>query len=534
MLSFRLSCLLALAALALAPAFPASAGSSPLAQQQVLKRGNGAEPESLDPALVQSVPASDIVADLFEGLTALDVEGAVVPGVARAWRQRDALTWEFDLRESSWSDGRPVTADDFVYAWRRYLDPRTAAQTASSFDYFLFNGREVNSGQVAPDLLGVRALDPLRLEVRTAFPVPYLPEIVAHGNFVPVPRHAIEQYGAHWARPGTLVGNGAFTLDKWVVNGQITLLRNPQYWDAEHVLLQQVQYASVEDHVAELKLYQAGELDITKGLPAGSFTRLQKTNKHELHVTPTLSLRYFSLNNTDPLLADKRVRQALSMVIDRDILAERITANGERAAYSVALQGTTGARQTQPYEWVQWPMADRVKAAAALLSQAGVAPGTPLKIVYNTNDLHKRVALFMASEWQSKLGLRTTLENMEFRVLLRERNAGNFQVARDGWVADYRDIGSMLSIVRCRSKQNSNRNCNEQAERLLEQAQNEPDDAARIDLQTRATTLIMQDYPMIPLAQMADAHLVKPHVGGYGTQNALGRYRSQYLYIKAR
>ncbi|RYF49462.1 MAG: peptide ABC transporter substrate-binding protein, partial [Comamonadaceae bacterium] len=310
----------------------------------------------------------------------------------------------------------------------------------------------------------------------------------------------------------------------------ITLQRNPRYWDVDAVKLTQVNYLTIEDHSSEYKLYQAGELDMTRGVPAGSFPRLKVERPAELKSIPSLSLRYFSLNNSDALLADKRVRQALSMVIDRDILVERILADGQIPAYSVLIDGIAGARVV-PYDWAQWPMARKIELARSLLAQAGVRPGTRVKISYNTNDVHKKVALFLAAEWKQKLGIETSLENMEFRVLLRERNAGNFQIARDGWVADYRDATSMLTIVRCRSAQNSNKNCSEEAETLLMQAQQAPDDATRADLQTRAAALIMQDYPMVPLSQGTQAHLVKPYVAGYGESNPIGRQRSRYLTI---
>lgn len=500
--------------------------------RQVLNRGNGSEPESLDPALVQSVESGFIIDDLFEGLTALDAHGEVVPGIAHAWRQTDPTTWRVDLRESRWSNGEPLTADDFIYAWQRYFDPRTAAPSASSFDTFFLNASAILAGEMPATALGVTAPTPLQLQIRTAYPVPFLPEILAHHPFVPVHRATVERHGKQWTRPGQLVSNGAFVLADWRVNDRVTVARNPHYWDAQAVKLDQVNFLTIEDHTSEYKLYQAGEMDMTRGVPPGSFPRLKVERPNELKATPSLNLRYFSLNNTDPLLAEKRVRQALSMVIDRDVLVQRIMADGQIPAYSVLIDGIAGARLV-PYEWAQWPMAQRVSAAQALLREAGVAAGTRVKISYNTNDMHKKVSLFLAAEWKKKLGIETTLENMEFRVLMRERNTGNFQIARDGWVADYRDATSMLTIVRCRSLQNSNRNCNETAEALLVQAQRAPDQATRTDLQTQATALIMQDYPMLPLSQGTQPHLVKTYVGGWGENNPIGRQRSRYLHILA-
>jgi oligopeptide transport system substrate-binding protein len=242
-------------------------------------------------------------------------------------------------------------------------------------------------------------------------------------------------------------------------------------------------------------------------------------------------VRYYSLNNNDPLLKDVRVRQALSMVIDRDIMAKRIVADGSKPAFSVLIEGIKGGSPTT-YDWAEWPMEKRVKHAQALLKAAGVQPNTRLGLVYNTSDYHKKMALFVASEWRPKLGLLTDLENMEFRALILRGQSGDYQVARDAWIADFNDATSMLNVVRCDSTQNSNRNCNREAEALIFKAQAERDPASRTAMQTRATEMIMRDYPSISVLQSTHVRLVKVHVGGWGNDNPLDRYRSRDLYIK--
>lgn len=497
---------------------------------QMLTRGNGGEPESLDPALAQSVGASNVMRDLFEGLTSIAADGKLMPGMASSWERTDPTTWLFTLREARWSNGDPVTAEDFVFAWRRLFDPTTAAIYASTFQPLVLNASAVLKGERPPETLGVRALSPTLLEVRTAHPTPFFDEVLAHAAFFPVHRATVQSHGAHWTRPGNLVGNGAFTLSEWHVNDRIILEKNPAYWDATNVHLTRVNYLAVEDPAAEIKLYLSGETDFTNSLPAGSYRQHEKARPDELHNSLTLGLRYYSLNNEDPLLKDRRVRQALSMVIDRDILTGRILADGQPLAYGVLVDGISGADNV-PYDWTEWPMKKRVETAQALLSQAGVAVGTRLSIAYNTSDYHKKMALFVASEWKTKLGLDTVLENMEFRVLLKRRNAGQYQVARDGWVADFTDATSMFTIVRCHAEQNSNRSCNPEAESLIEQAENSGDDEQRHALLTRAAGLIMQDYPMIPISQFTHPRLIKPYVGGYDDGNPLERYRSRDLYI---
>ncbi|MBJ7264518.1 MAG: peptide ABC transporter substrate-binding protein, partial [Burkholderiaceae bacterium] len=233
----------------------------------------------------------------------------------------------------------------------------------------------------------------------------------------------------------------------------------------------------------------------------------------------------------DPVLKDVRVRQALSMVIDRDIMAQRIVDDGSIPAYSVLVRGVEGGSPTT-YDWASWPMEKRVQHAQALLKEAGIKPKTRLSLVYNTSDYHKKMALFVASEWRTKLGLNTDLENMEFRALIHRRQAGEYQVARDAWIADYNDAFSLLTVVRCDSVQNSSRSCHREGDNLILAAQAELDPASRSAMQTRATEMIMLDYPVIPVLQSTSPRLVKPYVGGYGDDNPLDRYRSRDFYIQ--
>jgi oligopeptide transport system substrate-binding protein len=227
---------------------------------------------------------------------------------------------------------------------------------------------------------------------------------------------------------------------------------------------------------------------------------------------------------------DVRVRKALSLVIDRDILAQKVTADGQFPAYSVMVNGISGADVT-PYEWSTWPMAKRVAEAKSLLEKAGIKPGTKFTFTYNTSEYHKKMAVFAASEWKTKLGLDIDTESMEFKVLLKKRHDGAFQIARNGWVADYNDATTFLTLVRCDSDQNDNRNCNRQAEALIEQGSQSTDVVKRKKLLTQASKMIMDDYPMLPLLQYSTPRLVKAYVGGYSLLNALDRFRSKDLYI---
>ena len=516
-------------------AFSAAAANVPagvtLASKQEWIRSNGAEPETLDPALAESVSANQIMRDLFEGLTATDSSGKTVPGVAESWKQTNPTTWVFTLRKGAqFSNGSPITAEDFVYGWRRFLDPKTASPYSTTLAPFILNGMDVAEGKKPGTELGIKALGKDQLEVKTPFPVAYLLDLLTNTQFAPINKDVINKFGKEWTKPGNMVGNGAFALKEWRVNSVIVVEKNPRYWDAKSVVLNKVSFLAVEDSNADVKLFQSGESEMVYQLPPSSYEELKKSNPSEIKNGPMLGLRYYSLNNTDPLMKDVRVRKALSMVIDRDVLASKVTADGQIPAYGVIVKGVEGADVTA-YDWAKWPMDKRVAEAKKLLADAGIKPGTKLRFTYNTDPYHKKMAIFAASEWKTKLGLETEMDNLEFKVLLKKRHDGDFQIARNGWIADYNDATTFLTIVQCDSDQNDNKNCNRKAEELINQGNQAQDPVKRRALLTEAARLIMDDYPMIPLLQYTLPRLLKPWVGGYHESNPMDRFRSKDFYI---
>jgi oligopeptide transport system substrate-binding protein len=502
-----------------------------LAAKQEMVRNNGSEPESLDPAYIESVPAGEIDRDLFEGLTSTDHHSNVVPGVAESWKQIDATTWVFKLRKNAtWSNGTPVTAEDFVYSWRRFLDPKTAAKIATTYAVYLANGMEVVNGKKPVTALGVRAIDAQTLEVKTAGPVPFLPSVVSVAQYGPQPRAVVEKFGKDWTKPGNIVSNGAYVLKDWQVNSKVVVEKNPNYWDAANVQLTRVTFLCVEDGNADLKLYQSGEEDYLYQVPPGAYNALKAQYPKEIRNGPLLGLRFYALNNEDPLFKDVRVRKALSMVIDRNILSEKVTADGQAPLYGLAVKGL-GAIQQSRYDWADWPMDKRVAEARKLLADAGVKPGTKMKFTYNNSDYHKKMAIFAASEWKTKLGLDTEMDSLEFKVLIRKRHDGDFQIARHGWVATFNDATLFLALIQCGSEVNDQRSCNRKADELIAQGNAATDPAKREALLTQAAKIAMDDYPVIPLLQYSVPRLIKPWVGGYDEANGMDRYRSKDFYI---
>ena len=299
---------------------------------------------------------------------------------------------------------------------------------------------------------------------------------------------------------------------------------------AAHVQLQRVTYLPVEDGFADIKLFEAGQNEFVYQLPPGTYDKLKQQYPKDIRNAPMLGPRYYSLQNKDPAFKDVRVRKALSMVLDRDILAQKITADGQTPSYGLIVKGLEGADMTE-YEWAKWPMQKKVEEARKLLKEAGVAPGTKYVFAYNNSEYHKKMAIFAQSEWKTKLGLNIEMEAMEFKVLLKKRHDGTFQIARNGWLADYNDATTFLALVRCDSDQNNNFNCNRDAEKLIIEGSNQVDMEKRRQLFTRAAKMIMDDYPIVPLLQYSLPRLVKSYVGGYSLENVQDRYRSKDLYI---
>ncbi len=498
---------------------------------QTLVRNNGSEPETLDPALAESVGANNITRDLFEGVTGVNSVGATVPGVAESWTQTAPATWVFKLRPTAkWSNGDAVTAEDFVFGIRRFLDPKTASTYSSSYGPFLLNGADVVKGVKPPAAVGVKAIDKLTLEVKTSGPVSFLPALMSNSNLGPVHKASLEKFGKDWTKPGNLVSNGAFMLREWQVNSRLVLEKNPKYWDAANVQLTRVNYLPIEDGNADVKLYESGDNEWVYQLPPGTYEKLKVQYPKEVRNAPMLGLRYYSYQTLNPVFKDVRVRKALSMVIDRDILSKRVTADGQAPAYSLMVAGVEGADPT-PYEWASWPMDKRVAEAKKLLEQAGVKPGAKFSFTYNTSEYHKKMAVFAASEWKTKLGLSIDTESVEFKVLLKKRHDGDYQMARNGWVADYNDASTFLTLVSCDSDQNDTKYCDRAAQELINQGYQTADPAKRKVLLTQASKQIMEGYPIIPLLQYSLPRLVKAYVGGYSLENAQDRFRSKDLYI---
>ena len=498
-------------------------------------RGNGGEPDSLDPHKGEGTSGASIRRDLFEGLVATAADGSLVPGAAESWDiSADRKTYTFHLRANGrWSNGDPVTAHDFVYGLRRSADPATL----SSYSQVLapiVNADEVIRGELPPESLGVEALDDLNLMISLKGPTPYFLELLTHSTTFPVHPPTVEKFGHRFARPGSLVSNGAYVLDEWVVQSHIRLTKNPFFHDAGNVQMETVYFYPIESPSVELKRYRAGELDWTESVPHQQLDWIRENLSDQLRIAPYFGSYYFGFNVTRPPFRDQPdLRRALTMVIDRDILTEKVTGAGEMPAYTY-VPPVPGYESPLP-EWAHWTKEERLEEARRLYRLAGYGPDRPLQfeIRYNTNENHRRISLALAAMWKQALGVRTTLLNEEFKVFLETRKSKAVTEAfRAAWIGDYQDPFTFLEIMHSTHGQNDVGYSNRHYDALVEESMVEPDPMVRMKMLQEAERVLLEDQPVIPLFFYVSRRLVKPWVKGW--ENSLLDYHpTRYMYVEA-
>lgn len=507
-----------------------------LATKQELVKGNGDEVQSLDPHKIEGVPEANVSRDLLEGLLISDAQGHPIPGVAESWENREGKVWTFHLRTNAkWSNGEPLTAQDFVYSWQRLADPKTASPYASYLQYgHLENIDAIIAGKKSPDTLGVKALDAHTLQVTLSESVPYFYKLMTHPSVSPVYKPAVEKFGEKWTQPENWVGNGAFKLQSHVVNERIVLVRNPYYWDNAHTVLNKVTFLPISSEVSDVNRYfSEGGSDMTyNNLPIELFKKLQRDNPQELHVDPYLCTYYYEINNQKAPFTDPRVRTALKLGLDRDIIVNKVLAQGQKPAYSYTPPATDGAEVIKP-EWFSWSQEKRNEEAKKLLAAAGYTADKPLSfdLLYNTSDLHKKLAIAAAAIWKKNLGVNVRLDNQEWKSFLDTRHQGNFEVARAGWCADYNEPTSFLNTMLSSSSSNTSHYQSAAFDKVMADAAAASDEKARTALYTKAEQVLDKDSVIVPVYYYANTRLVKPYVGGYSGKDPLDNVYDKDLYI---
>ena len=500
--------------------------------------GNGTEPQSLDPHIATGVPEHKIISALMEGLVLKDRETLEPkPGVAESWEiSDDGLVYTFHLRNNArWSNGDAHNAHDYVWSWWRALQP--ALGNLYAYMYFpISNAKEYYEGEISDfEQVGVKALDDLTLQVTLKNPTPYFLQLLDHYSLYPVHRATVEKFGTadqrgtRWTYEGNLVGNGAFQLRDWKINRRVVVERNPYYWNADKVRLNNIVYYPTENAVTEERMFRAGQLHYSGTVPADKIAAYQDNNDPALRINPYLGIYFYRINVRVPQLQDKRVRRALGMTIDRNQITQRILKAGQIPAYAMTPPGTMD----------YYPQSDlRFDPAAArqLLADAGYPNGEGFpttEILYNTSEGHRKIAVAIQQMWKKHLNIDVTLLNQEWKVYLNSEAIGDYQISRAGWIGDYVDPNNFLDMFLCNGGNNRTGWCNPEYDQLiLTDAAEAKTHSERLAIFTQAEKMLLADMPVIPIYIYTSNNLVDPSVKNFDG-NILNQASFSEIYLEA-
>lgn len=505
--------------------------SVPAFAETVYNRGSAAEPESLDPHKTSTVYEAHVLRDLFQGLIMQDKKANIIPGAAESWTvSDDGTVYTFKLRkDAQWSDGSPVTAGDFVFAFQRLEDPATAAEYASML-YPIKNAEAVNSGKAKPEEIGARAVDDHTLEVTLNAPTPYFLEMLTHQATYPVNKASMDKLGAEWVKPGNLVSNGAYTLAEWVPNDHIKLVKNPKFWDADTVKIDVVNYIPTEDRSSAMKRFEAGELDSYDDLPTEQLADLKAKFGDQIRVGPYLGTYYFSIKTDKAPWDNVELRNAISMAIDRDFIADKVWQNSMLPGYSMVPPGIEGYTPAIA-KYADMSQIDREDEAKKIFEKLGYTPDKPLKmqIRYNTSENHKNTAVAI-QEQLKPLGVEVSLLNTDTKThyaFLQEK--GDYDVARAGWIADYKDPETFLGIARKASGNNYSNYDSPAFEAAMDKAAAAGGNPAeRMKDLAAAERILVDEVGNIPILYYSYHDIVSPKLHGF-EDNVMDVHPSRFI-----
>ncbi|HOK63059.1 MAG TPA: peptide ABC transporter substrate-binding protein [Soehngenia sp.] len=491
--------------------------------EKILRTNNSSEPGSLDPALAQGTHESWILNNLFEGLMKHDSTGQIIPGMAKEYTlSEDNLTYTFTLRDDiKWSNGDPVTAQDFEFAWKRALDPELAADYAYQL-YYIKGAEKYNSGEGTVDEVAVKALDDKTLEVTLEAPTAYFLDLCAFYTYYPVNK-AVAEANPDWAKdPSTYVSNGAFKLKSWEHNAKITLAKNENYYDKDNIKLDGIDFDIIEDENTAWQKYEGGEYDILVTLPQAVVAQLKAENNPELQIGPEVGTYYYNLNNDKKPFNNKKVRQALVYALDRQTIVDKIAQGGQIPATGIVPPGLLDENGEDYRKTTGDFIGYDLEKAKALLAEGLAEEGMTVEdfnaqgfvLLYNTSEAHKKIAQAAQEMWRTNLGLEVGLENVEFQVKLDREKAGDYDISRAGWIGDYSDPMTMLDLWYTDGPFNDANYSNPEYDKLIDIAKGTADQKVRFDAMRKAEKILMEDVPIVPVYFYTQPYAVKPYVTG--------------------
>ena len=508
-------------------------------EQQIYHHGNGSEPQGIDPHIVTGVPEHHILISLCEGLTIPNPNptgsDGYIPGTAESWTiSDDGKEYIFKLNKNAkWSNGDPVTADDFVWSWKRILTASLGSQYPDML-YYLVGAYEYHNGEIDNfDEVGIKALDSHTLKVNLKNPTPFFIGLLSHYSTWPVHKETVLKHGdiddrnGEWTRPGNFVCNGPFQLKTWELNNRIVVEKNPHYYDASMVRLNEIHYYPVSNVMTEDRMFRAGQLHLTSSMPTQKCPIYIEEKNPNLKIDPYMGTYFYRINTENETLSDVRVRKALAYSIDRQLLVDKVTQCGQIPAYSFTPPGSNGYQPSTeiPYDPV---------LAKQLLAEAGYSSDKPfpkLEILFNTNEGHRKVALAIQQMWQNELGIEVELVNQDWKVNLSREMVGDFQISRAGWIGDYEDPNTFLDLMRPNRGNNKTGWENMDFDALVEEANTINDQEKRYELLNEAEKILIDNMPIIPLYTYVRVYQLSPDVKGFNP-HILDHHHPKFIYLE--
>ena len=507
-------------------------------ENQIYHHGNGSEPQGLDPHIVTGVPEHHILISLCEGLTIPnpnpnDMNGYMA-GTAESWSiSDDGKEYIFNINKNAkWSNGEPVTADDFVWSWKRILTASLGSQYPDML-YYLEGAYEYHNGLIDDfDQVGVKSIDEHTLQVNLKNPTPFFLGLLSHYSTWPVHKDTVLKFGdiddrnGEWTRPGNFVCNGPFQLKTWELNNKIVVEKNPHYYDASMVRLNEIHYYPVSNVMTEDRMFRAGQLHLTSTLPSQKCPIYIEENPN-LRIDPYMGTYFYRINTENEVLKDIKVRKALAYSIDRQLLVDKVTKCGQIPAYSFTPPGTNGYQPTTeiPFDPI---------LAKSLLEEAGFSEENPfpkLEILFNTNEDHRKLALAVQQMWQINLGIEVELVNQDWKVYLNREMIGDFQISRAGWIGDYEDPNTFLDLMRPNRGNNKTGWENMEYDALVEKANTINNQAERYELLYKAEEILIENMPVIPLYTYVRAYQLSSDVKGFNP-HILDHHHPKFIYLE--
>ena len=508
-------------------------------ENQIYHHGNGSEPQGIDPHIVTGVPEHHILISLCEGLTIPNPNPSgsdgYIPGTAESWIiSDDGKEYIFNLNKNAkWSNGETVTADDFVWSWKRILTASLGSQYPDML-YYLEGAYEYHNGLINNfDEVGVKALDTHTLKVNLKNPTPFFIGLLSHYSTWPVHKETVLKHGdiddrnGEWTRPGNFVCNGPFQLKTWELNNKIVVEKNPHYYDASMVRLNEIHYYPVSNVMTEDRMFRAGQLHLTSSMPTQKCPIYIEEKNPNLKIDPYMGTYFYRINTENETLSDVRVRKALAYSIDRQLLVDKVTQCGQIPAYSFTPPGSNGYQPSTeiPYDPV---------LAKQLLAEAGYSSDNPfpkIENLFNTNEGHRKVALAIQQMWQNELGIEVELVNQDWKVYLSREMVGDFQISRAGWIGDYEDPNTFLDLMRPNRGNNKTGWENMDFDALVEEANTINDQEKRYELLYEAEKILIDNMPIIPLYTYVRVYQLSPDVKGFNP-HILDHHHPKFIYLE--